>query len=93
MDTIDLQDDLLPENNIIHILQGPQIEAFSEEAKAKIVNYPYLITEQSYRMGYRLEGDSVAPINQADIIEPVALAAFKYQMMVNLLFCLMINKR
>lgn len=74
--TIHLQDDLLPENNIIHILQGPQFEAFSEEARAKIVNYPYLITEQSDRMGYRLEGDSVAPINQADIIsEPVALGS------------------
>lgn len=74
--TIHLQDDLLPENNIIHILQGPQFEAFSEEARAKIVNHPYLITEQSDRMGYRLEGDSVAPINQADIIsEPVALGS------------------
>ncbi|HCY1342897.1 TPA: biotin-dependent carboxyltransferase family protein [Staphylococcus aureus] len=74
--TIHLQDDLLPENNIIHILQGPQFEAFSEEARAKIVNHSYLITEQSDRMGYRLEGDSVAPINQADIIsEPVALGS------------------
>ncbi len=45
-------------------------------------------------MGYRLEGDSVAPINQADIIsEPVALGSVEYEMMVNLLFCLMINKR
>ncbi len=33
--TIHLQDDLLPENNIIHILQGPQFEAFSEEAKSE----------------------------------------------------------
>ena len=41
--TIHLQDDLLPENNIIII------------ARAKIVNHPYLITEQSDRMGYRLK--------------------------------------
>ncbi len=33
---IHLQDDLLPENNIIHILQGPQFEAFSEQARAKL---------------------------------------------------------
>ncbi len=73
--TIHLQDDLLPENNIIHILQGPQFEAFSEEAHRKY-NYPYLITEQSNHIGYRLEGDSVAPINQPDIIsEPVALGS------------------
>ncbi|HAY6640790.1 TPA: biotin-dependent carboxyltransferase family protein [Staphylococcus aureus] len=39
-------------------------------------NIGNLITEQSDRMGYRLEGDSVAPINQADIIsEPVALGS------------------
>lgn len=69
---------LLPENNIIHILKGPQIESFSEEAIKKLVNLPYTITEQSDRMGYRLEGENVAPINHADIIsEPVALGSIQ----------------
>ncbi len=92
--TIHLQDNLLPENNIIHILQGPQFEAFSEEARAKIVNHPYLITEQSDRMGIVWKVTALhLLIKQISFLNRLLLAVFKYQMMVNLLFFLMINKR
>ena len=68
----------VPEDNVIHIITGPQIKAFSNENKNKLVDMEYKISEQSDRMGYRLNGERIPPDNGADIIsEPVALGSIQ----------------
>ncbi|MDO5659364.1 MAG: biotin-dependent carboxyltransferase family protein, partial [Staphylococcus xylosus] len=63
---------------VIHIIEGPQIESFSNEAKQKLVNEGFKVSEKSDRMGFRLQGEKVAPIESADIIsEPVALGSIQ----------------
>ncbi|AID01577.1 allophanate hydrolase [Staphylococcus xylosus] len=63
---------------VIHIIEGPQIESFSNEAKQKLVNEGFKISEKSDRMGFRLQGEKIAPIESADIIsEPVALGSIQ----------------
>lgn len=63
---------------IIHIIEGPQIESFSNEAKQKLVNEAFKISEKSDRMGFRLQGEKIAPMESADIIsEPVALGSIQ----------------
>ncbi|NWK85597.1 biotin-dependent carboxyltransferase [Staphylococcus sp. GSSP0090] len=64
------------EQQTIHIIEGPQIEQFSEEAKSKLTSGSFKISEKSDRMGFRLQGENIAPLNSADIIsEPVALGS------------------
>ncbi|PTE72588.1 biotin-dependent carboxyltransferase family protein [Staphylococcus devriesei] len=66
------------EDNIIHIIKGPQAQAFSEEKQRTLVKEEYSISDKSDRMGYRLIGDNIAPENSADIIsEPVALGSIQ----------------
>ena len=68
----------IPEDNIIHIITGPQIEAFSKESINKLVNMEYKVSEKSDRMGYRLNGECIPPKTGADIIsEPVALGSIQ----------------
>lgn len=68
----------VPEDNVIHIITGPQIEAFSNESKNKLVDIEYKISQQSDRMGYRLNGERISPESGADIIsEPVALGSIQ----------------
>ncbi|PTH98526.1 allophanate hydrolase [Staphylococcus xylosus] len=63
---------------IIHIIEGTQIESFSNEAKQKLVNEAFKISEKSDRMGFRLQGEKIAPMESADIIsEPVALGSIQ----------------
>ena len=63
---------------LIHIIEGPQIEHFSDEAKQKLVNEVFEISEKSDRMGFRLQGENIAPMESADIIsEPVALGSIQ----------------
>lgn len=63
---------------LIHIIEGPQIESFSDEAKQKLVNDSFKISEKSDRMGFRLQGENIAPIESADIIsEPLALGSIQ----------------
>lgn len=70
--------DLLPNDNIIHIIEGPQIKAFSNQSIQQIVDKEYKISDQSDRMGYRLVGEAIPPINSSDIIsEPVALGSIQ----------------
>lgn len=69
---------LLPQDKVIHIIAGPQINEFSTKTIDTLTQQIYVISEQSDRMGYRLVGESVAPINNADIIsEPVALGSIQ----------------
>lgn len=66
------------EQHTIHIIEGPQIEQFSEEVKAKLTSESFEISEKSDRMGFRLQGENIAPTNSADIIsEPVALGSIQ----------------
>ncbi|BCU52470.1 biotin-dependent carboxyltransferase family protein [Staphylococcus auricularis] len=70
---------LLPEDTSrFHIIEGPQFDAFSDEAKATIVNNDFTVSDQADRMGYRLQGVNLAPKNSSDIIsEPVALGSIQ----------------
>ncbi|MGA4513540.1 biotin-dependent carboxyltransferase family protein [Staphylococcus caledonicus] len=73
-----LEYDAIAQDNIIHIIEGPQAQAFSEEKKTTLVQGEYNISDKSDRMGYRLIGDNIAPENSADIIsEPVALGSIQ----------------
>ncbi|MFW3611804.1 biotin-dependent carboxyltransferase family protein [Staphylococcus caprae] len=68
----------LPQDNVIHVIKGPQFNSFSEEAVTTFVESEFKISDQSDRMGYRLNGPSVAPKETADIIsEPVALGSIQ----------------
>ena len=76
----------LPEDNVIHVIKGPQFNSFSEEAVTTFVE-SNLISDQSDRMGYRLNGPSVAPKETADIILNLLLwEVFKFLMTVILSF-------
>ena len=62
----------------IHILEGPQIDAFSQHAIDAIVSENFEISSASDRMGYRLNGPSIAPNIAEDMIsEPVALGSIQ----------------
>ncbi|WP_145353157.1 biotin-dependent carboxyltransferase family protein [Staphylococcus cohnii] len=64
--------------NTIQIIEGPQIENFSQEAQQKLVANEFKISEKSDRMGYRLQGETISPTTSADIIsEPVALGSIQ----------------
>ncbi|SUM71193.1 urea amidolyase [Staphylococcus saccharolyticus] len=68
----------LPKDNIIHVIKGPQFDAFSEDIISKFTNSEFEISQQSDRMGYRLSGEKVPPKESADIIsEPVALGSIQ----------------
>ena len=72
------QINLANKDNVIHIIEGPQIESFSQDAKAKLTDNEYVISEMSDRMGFRLKGENIAPEESADIIsEPVALGSIQ----------------
>lgn len=70
--------DAVEQDNIIHIIEGPQVDAFSEEKRKNLVESEYKISDQSDRMGYRLIGNQIPPENGADIIsEPVGLGSIQ----------------
>lgn len=63
---------------LIQIIEGPQIDSFSDEGKQKLVSGDFEISEKSDRMGFRLQGEKIAPMESADIIsEPVALGSIQ----------------
>ena len=69
--------DAIEQDNIIHIIEGPQVNAFHMKKKT-LVESVYKISDQSDRMGYRLIGDNIPPDNGADIIsEPVGLGSIQ----------------
>ncbi|REH76714.1 5-oxoprolinase subunit C family protein [Staphylococcus felis] len=62
----------------IGIMDGPQLESFSRRTIKEIERIEFKVSESSDRMGYRLKGDSIKPIETADIIsEPVALGSIQ----------------
>ena len=73
----------VPEDNIVHIIKGPQYDAFSAECHEQLTAQVYEISDSSDRMGIRLKGTPIPPIESADIIsEPVALGSIQVLMMV-----------
>ncbi|MDO5457611.1 MAG: biotin-dependent carboxyltransferase family protein [Atopococcus tabaci] len=53
----------------IRIMEGPEYERFSEEAKEKLVDEWYVIQNQSDRMGIRLDGEAITTVDGShDII-------------------------
>ncbi|MBF7016961.1 5-oxoprolinase subunit C family protein [Staphylococcus durrellii] len=66
----------LDEELTIHIVEGPQIDAFSAATQSELTSNTFTISDSSDRMGYRLKGPTVSPEKSADIIsEPVALGS------------------
>ncbi|QLK86017.1 biotin-dependent carboxyltransferase family protein [Staphylococcus sp. 17KM0847] len=60
----------------IGIMDGPQLESFSRRTIAEIEHIEFQVSESSDRMGYRLKGEPIKPMESADIIsEPVALGS------------------
>ena len=77
----------IPDNNYIHVIEGPQINEFDEETIAKFVNSDFKISDQSDRMGYRLKGNTVAPkIVLISFLNLSLWEVFKYLTMVIPLF-------
>lgn len=50
------------------VILGPQADAFTEQSITDFLRQPYLITPQSDRMGYRLQGMRLQHKHSADII-------------------------
>lgn len=68
----------LDEQVTIHIVKGPQIDAFSASAQSELTANTFTISDSSDRMGYRLKGPTISPEKSADIIsEPVALGSIQ----------------
>jgi len=59
----------LPDHHVqIRVLPGPQVEYFSADALDVLQSAPYVIGQQSDRMGFRLEGSRLGHARGADII-------------------------
>lgn len=52
----------------LRVIPGPQEEYFTEQGKKTFYSETYTISDQSDRMGYRLEGAAVESINGTDIV-------------------------
>lgn len=52
----------------LRVVAGPQHELFSPEALGSFLSGPYLLTNHSDRMGYRLTGPSVERTGASDIV-------------------------
>ncbi|WP_261798179.1 hypothetical protein [Brevibacillus massiliensis] len=52
----------------IRIILGPHDAAFTQEALQTLVSNPYTVSNNSDRMGYRLEGKPLQHVHGADII-------------------------
>lgn len=52
----------------VRVLRGPQVDAFPPETLDAFVRERYVVTPQSDRMGYRLEGRPLSHTGSADII-------------------------
>jgi antagonist of KipI len=53
---------------VVRILPGPQVERFSPDALSVLQSAPYVIAQNSDRMGFRLEGPRLTHSGGADII-------------------------
>lgn len=85
----------LEDANIIPIMEGLQFDEFTSEAHDQLVNQSYTISEMSDRMGYRLKGMNHLnkSITQILFLNRLHQVVYKFLLMVNRLYCLMIVRR
>ena len=57
-----------PDEIVIRAIPGPQDDMFTRKGLETFFGTPYLVSENSDRMGYRLAGEKVESINGTDII-------------------------
>ncbi|HEV2073864.1 MAG TPA: 5-oxoprolinase/urea amidolyase family protein, partial [Thermomicrobiales bacterium] len=50
------------------VMPGPQAERFDERAWESLLGHPFVVSTSSNRVGLRLEGPEIHPIDSADII-------------------------
>jgi antagonist of KipI len=66
-----LSEDLIPtysKQQFIEVIPGPQLTSFTEESVRMFFSNPFIVSENSDRMGYRLSGDAISPGSGADIL-------------------------
>ena len=62
----------------LRVVFGPQDDAFTVEARELFLSSAYRVTDEADRMGYRLEGPSLAHVGGADIVsDAVPLGAIQ----------------
>lgn len=62
----------------VKVIEGPQEEYFTEAGKKTFYNETYTISDQSDRMGYRMEGAPIESVNGTDIIsDGIALGSIQ----------------
>ncbi|HSL93219.1 MAG TPA: KipI antagonist, partial [Bacillota bacterium] len=52
----------------IRVMFGPQDDLFTAEAQDTLISAPYMITNESDRMGYRMKGSKLSHKLKADIL-------------------------
>lgn len=57
-----------PNHQVVRVTLGPQLGEFEQSELSKLLSSTYLITPDSNRMGYRLEGEALKHKAAADII-------------------------
>ncbi len=66
-----IPDQLVPQRldpNPLRVVMGPQSDAFTPEGVATFFSSPYSVSQQSDRVGHRLEGPPIAHARGADIV-------------------------
>ena len=67
-----------PADNFLRVILGPQEDRFTPKGVETFLSSEYRISPQSDRMGYRLQGPAIEPLQGADIIsEPIARGAIQ----------------
>lgn len=65
-------------NNEIRVILGPQNEYFTNKGINTFLNSEYIVTNESDRMGFRLEGDEIEHVEGGDIIsDGIAMGAIQ----------------
>lgn len=57
----------------VHVVLGPQADMFTEKGIETFLSNPYMVTIESDRMGYRLEGPEIEHKGKADIVSDALL--------------------
>lgn len=67
-----------PSKISVRVIEGPQEEYFTEKGKKTFYSETYTISDQSDRMGYRLEGAAIESVNGTDIVsDGIAMGAIQ----------------
>ena len=52
----------------VRVIEGPQAEYFTDKGKHDFYHHPYVVSPESDRMGYRMEGPAIENVNGVDIV-------------------------